>query len=100
MNAKEFYTQKTKHALQEDEGVRLTGEELFVLMEEYAQLRTPAKDQIIEKQDLLIKYLINLHYISGMSDVIEQEIKKKATLRLISKVESELSQLKLNNNKE
>jgi len=37
MNAKEFYKQKTNHTLEEDCGVRLTGKELFELMEEYLQ---------------------------------------------------------------
>jgi hypothetical protein len=42
MNAKEFYKQKTNHDLKENYGVRLTGEELFDLMEEFAaQHREP-----------------------------------------------------------
>ena len=36
MKAKDFYKQKMHHDLQENCGARLTGEELFNLMEEYA----------------------------------------------------------------
>jgi len=41
MKANEFYKQKTKHDLKENCGVRLTGKELFELMEEYAQQSQP-----------------------------------------------------------
>ena len=36
MRASEFYKQKTNHDLKENRGVRLTGKELFDLMEQYA----------------------------------------------------------------
>jgi len=39
MNAKEFYKEKTSHELNDDCGVRLTGKELFELMEEYANTK-------------------------------------------------------------
>jgi hypothetical protein len=36
MTAQEFYKQKTKHDLKKDCGIRITGEELFDLMTEFA----------------------------------------------------------------
>jgi hypothetical protein len=36
MTAQEFYKQKTKHNLKKDCGIRMTGEELFDLMTEFA----------------------------------------------------------------
>lgn len=55
MNAQEFYRQKTKHNLKKNCGVRLTGEELFDLMIEFASLSQSQKDSIITKQTEIIK---------------------------------------------
>lgn len=47
MKAKEFYKQKTKHDLKDNCGTRLTGKELFDLMQEYADS---------QKREILIDY--------------------------------------------
>ena len=45
MNAKDFYKYKTKHDLRLDYGVRLTGEELFNLMEQFASQK-PDREEL------------------------------------------------------
>jgi len=48
MNASIFYKQKTKHDLKDNCGVRLTGKELFDLMEEYAAQKMPSEEKLRE----------------------------------------------------
>ena len=49
MKGKEFYKQKTKHDLKDNCGTRLTGKELFDLMQEYADS---------QKRETLIKFTL------------------------------------------
>ena len=58
MNAKEFYKEKTSHTLNDDCGARLTGKELFQLMEEYANIvRLESQPSIREITDEEIEAL-------------------------------------------
>jgi len=58
MNAKEFYKEKTSHELNDDCGVRLTGKELFELMEEYhAQFESQPEQP--REQEKVITYCGN-----------------------------------------
>jgi hypothetical protein len=77
MNAKEFYTLKKKHNLTEDCGVRLTGEELFELMEEYAsQFHQPKEVKTAE--DWSTKANDYTNYFMQTRDLTDEMIKEKA----------------------
>lgn len=54
LKASDFYKQKTKHDLKEDCGVRLTGEELFNLMEEFAAQKPVVNNRTIEREFAVI----------------------------------------------
>ena len=70
MNAKEFYKEKTSHELNDDCGVRLTGKELFELMEEYANTKQvesrEVTDEDIEKMAKDFQHDTSTSFNQGM----------------------------------